>query len=156
MRQGIGHRASKNTAAVRPDHDAADVSGDERVRRPDYVYVPAGVGEVGALAAVDPAAVDEQRLVGVVERCPLDRLLSEVKLGNAIGEPVEEGGRVRRSASERSTSRSLSGAPRGTVDRLLPQAGGFEGSVQIESQTARPEKRAPDRGPSQHSLCFLL
>ena len=31
------------------------------------MQVVAGVGEVGALAAVDPAAVDEQRLVPVLE-----------------------------------------------------------------------------------------
>jgi hypothetical protein len=41
------------------------------------VHVVAGVGEVGAVAAVDPAAVDEQRLVAVVERRPLERLLRE-------------------------------------------------------------------------------
>ena len=44
----------------------------------------------GALAAVEPAAVDEQRLVAVVQRGPLDRLLREVELGNAMGDPVEE------------------------------------------------------------------
>jgi hypothetical protein len=42
-------------------------------------------GEVGAGAAVDPAAVDEQRLVAVVERRPLDRLVREIELGNALG-----------------------------------------------------------------------
>jgi hypothetical protein len=54
------------------------------------VEVVAGVGEEGALAAVDPAAVDEQRLVAVVERRPLQRLLFEVELGNAIGDPIQE------------------------------------------------------------------
>jgi hypothetical protein len=77
-------------AAVRPDHDAADVTGDERVQRPDDVYVLAVVGEEGAGAAVDPAAVDEQRLMAVVQRGPLDGLLREVELGDAIGDPVEE------------------------------------------------------------------
>jgi hypothetical protein len=39
------------------------MSGDERVQRPDDVYIVAAVGEVGAAPAVDPAAIDEQRLV---------------------------------------------------------------------------------------------
>ena len=54
------------------------------------MHVDAAIGEGGALAAVDPAAVDEQRLVAVVQRRPLDRLLREVKLGNALGDPVQQ------------------------------------------------------------------
>jgi hypothetical protein len=50
------------------------VTGDERIERRDRVHVLAVVGEEGARAAVDPAAVDQQRLVAVVERGPLDRL----------------------------------------------------------------------------------
>jgi hypothetical protein len=42
------------------------------------VQVVAAVGEEGAFAAVDPAAVDEQGLVAIVQRRPLDRLLVEV------------------------------------------------------------------------------
>ena len=52
--------------------------------------VVAGVGEVGAGAAVDPAAVDEQRLVAVLNRQLLDLVLLQVKLGNAVGDPVEQ------------------------------------------------------------------
>ena len=54
------------------------------------MHVVAGVGEVGAVAAVDPAAVDEQRLVAVVERGPLDPLLVEVEPRDADGDPVEQ------------------------------------------------------------------
>jgi hypothetical protein len=59
-------------AAVLLDHDAADEALDDRSQRPDRVQVLAGVGEVGAVAAVDPAAIDEQRLVAVAQRDPLD------------------------------------------------------------------------------------
>jgi hypothetical protein len=75
---------------VRLDHDAADVAGDDRVQHPDRVHVLAGVGEVCAAPAVEPAAVDDQRLVAVVQRRPLDRLPLEVKLGNALGDPVQQ------------------------------------------------------------------
>jgi hypothetical protein len=64
--------------------------GDQRSHRPHRVQIVPGVGEVGTLAAVDPAAVHEQRLVPVVQRGPRERLLREVELGNAIGDPVEE------------------------------------------------------------------
>jgi hypothetical protein len=37
-----------------------------------------------------PTAIDEQSLVAVVERGPLDRVLREVDLGNAIGDPVQQ------------------------------------------------------------------
>ena len=43
-----------------------------------------------ALAAVEPAAVNEQRLMAVIERRPLDRLLIEVQSGDALGDPVEQ------------------------------------------------------------------
>jgi hypothetical protein len=55
----------KCTTAVRPDHDAADVALDQRGQRSDRAQVVPALAEVGA---VDPAAVDEQRLVAVVER----------------------------------------------------------------------------------------
>ena len=47
-------------------------------------------GGEGARASVDPAAVDEQRLVAVVQRRPLDRLLVEVEPRSALGDPVEQ------------------------------------------------------------------
>ena len=52
--------------------------------------IRARVDEEGAVAAVDPAAVDEQRLMAIIERHPLDLVLGEVKLGNAVGDPVEQ------------------------------------------------------------------
>jgi hypothetical protein len=64
LRQRVGHGPREEAAAVRPDHDAADVVGAARVERPDDVHVLAVIGEVGAVAAVDAAPVDEQRLVG--------------------------------------------------------------------------------------------
>ena len=54
------------------------------------MHVLAVVGQVSAVAAVDPTAVDEQRLVAVLERRPRDRLLLEMQLGNAAGDPVEQ------------------------------------------------------------------
>jgi DNA helicase HerA-like ATPase len=42
------------------------VAGCERIQQADRVHVLTGVGEEGAVAAVDPAAIDEQRLVAVV------------------------------------------------------------------------------------------
>jgi hypothetical protein len=101
LRQRVGHRASEDAAAVRPDHDAADVPRDDRSQRPDRVQVAVGgVGEVDARAAVDPAAVDEQRLVAVIERRPLDLVLVELQLGNAIGESGRgAGGGLRRDDS---------------------------------------------------------
>jgi hypothetical protein len=81
LRQRAGHHASQLAAAIRPDHDAADVALDHRGPRSDRVQVVAGVGEEGAVAAVDPAAADEQRPRAVIDRGPLDRLPVEVKLG---------------------------------------------------------------------------
>jgi hypothetical protein len=42
------------------------------------VHVVTGVGEVGAVAAVDPAAIDAQRLDAVGKLDPLDLLPVEV------------------------------------------------------------------------------
>jgi hypothetical protein len=47
----------------------------ERGQAPDGVHVLSRVGEVGAVAAVEPTAVDEQGLVPIVERHPLDLVL---------------------------------------------------------------------------------
>jgi hypothetical protein len=49
-----------------------------------------GIGEERAGAAVEATAVDERRLVAVIERRPLDLVLGEVKLGNSLGDPVEQ------------------------------------------------------------------
>jgi hypothetical protein len=46
------------------------VAGDEWIERPDREQVIAVAGELDAGAAVDPAAVDEQRLVAVIEVVP--------------------------------------------------------------------------------------
>ena len=45
--------------------------------RADRVHVVASVGEVGAVAAIHPATIDEQRLVATIQRRPLDRLLRD-------------------------------------------------------------------------------
>jgi hypothetical protein len=45
---------------------------------PTALHGVAVVGEVGPVAAVDPATVDEQRLGAVVQRPPFDRLLVQV------------------------------------------------------------------------------
>jgi hypothetical protein len=63
------------------------------------VQVLTGVGEVSAVAAVDPATVDEQRLVAVVQRRPLDLSPIEVKLGRRAA--------IRSSSSRRSASGSF-------------------------------------------------
>ena len=85
------------------------------------MHVLARVGEERTGAAVEATAVDEQRLVAIIERRPLDLVLREVKLGNAVGDPVEE---LQAVGVGTIHSRSLSGAPGGTVDRLLlPQPG---------------------------------
>ena len=89
LRQRVRHRLSDVAAAVRLDHDAADVAVDDRGQRPDRVHVLAVAGEVGALAAVEPTAVDEQRLVAIVQRDPLDLMLVEVE-ADAVGDSVEE------------------------------------------------------------------
>jgi hypothetical protein len=60
------------------------------------VHVVASVREVDAATAVEPAAVDDQRIVAIVERSPLDPLVVEVKLGNPIG---SRSSNSRRSAS---------------------------------------------------------
>jgi hypothetical protein len=49
-----------------------------------------GIGEECAAAIIEAAAVDEQRLVAIIERRPLDVVLVQVQLGNALGEPVEQ------------------------------------------------------------------
>jgi hypothetical protein len=90
LRQLVGHRRSEKVAAIGPDHDAADVARNERGHRSDRVQVVASVGEERAVAAVEATAVDEQRPMAVIECCPLDFVLREVKLWKAIGEPVEE------------------------------------------------------------------
>jgi hypothetical protein len=54
------------------------------------VHVVAVVGEVGAVAAVDPAAVDEQRLDAVGKLDSLDLLPVEVQLRDASRDPVEQ------------------------------------------------------------------
>jgi hypothetical protein len=63
------------------------------------VHVVVVVDEEGALAAVEPAAVDDQRLVAVVQRRPLDRPLRKVELGMRSA--------IRSSGSRRSSSRSF-------------------------------------------------
>jgi hypothetical protein len=70
------------------------VAGDDRVQQPDRVQVIAAVGEVRAVAAADPAAIDEERLLAVGERRPLDRLSIEIELGSALGDPVEQSSAV--------------------------------------------------------------
>jgi hypothetical protein len=60
LRQRVRLDVGKLTAAIRPDHDAAD--------EPSI-----------------PPPFTEQRLVAVVERRPLDRLVREIELGNALG-----------------------------------------------------------------------
>jgi hypothetical protein len=92
------------------------------------VHIVASVRDVGAGATVEAAAVDDQRLVAIFERRPLDLVLIEVQLGTRS---AIRSSSSRRSASERSTSRSLSGAQGRTVDLLLPQTGGFEGLYEI-------------------------
>src|SRR5918995_7196568 len=99
LRQRVGHRASQVTAALRPDHDAAEVALEERRHVPVRVHVVAVVGEEGAVAPVDPAAVDEQGLVAVRQPVPLDRVPVEVELGTRSA--------IRSIRSRRSRSRSL-------------------------------------------------
>jgi hypothetical protein len=79
----------EDPAAVGRDDDAADHVG-ERSQRPDDVEVAAGIGEECAAAIIEAAAVDEQRLVAIIERRPLDVVLVQVQLGNALGESVEQ------------------------------------------------------------------
>ena len=57
MRQRVRLDVGELAAAVRLDHDAADCARDQRRQRADHVHVLTGVGEVGAVAAVDAAAV---------------------------------------------------------------------------------------------------
>ena len=66
-RPAVRHDASEVPTAVGPDHNAAEMALDDRCHRADRVYVVASVGEVGTVATVDPAAVDEQRFVSIVE-----------------------------------------------------------------------------------------
>ena len=54
------------------------------------MHVLAVVREVGTLPTIEAAAVDHQRLGSVVHRRPLDQLLVEIKLGHALGDPVEQ------------------------------------------------------------------
>jgi hypothetical protein len=61
--------------------------------------------EEGAGAAIEPAAVDEQRLVAVVERRPLDPLPVEVEPANPMSDPVEELEAVGVAVIHRSSSR---------------------------------------------------
>jgi hypothetical protein len=62
----------------------------DRVEGPHGVQIITGLGEVGAVAAVDAAAIYEQRLVAVWQRGPVDRVLLQVELGNTSGDPVEQ------------------------------------------------------------------
>lgn len=54
------------------------------------MHVVAVVGEVDAVAAFDPAAIDEQCLATFGEGRQTDLVLIEVQLGNPISESVEE------------------------------------------------------------------
>ncbi len=54
------------------------------------MHVVAVVGEVDAVAAFDPAAIDEQCLATFGEGRQTDLVLIEVQLGNPIDESVEE------------------------------------------------------------------
>jgi hypothetical protein len=121
-------------AAVRPDHDAPDAAGGQRGERAERVHVLPGVGEVGTVATVDPAAVDEQRLVAIVERCPLDRLLLEVQLGEPGLDPVEQDKPVG------------VGAVHVAKDRAQP---GSNGRSSIRS--ARPMRSAPRCGHNEET-----
>jgi len=69
-----------------------------------------------------PPPFDEQRLGAVGQRRPLDHLLVEVKLGNPIGEPVEQQeavsfGRIHFPKSERRSGRN-GGSPTPVARRL--------------------------------------
>ena len=70
MRQRVALDTGEHAAPVGPDHNAADVARYERSHRSDRVQVIAGIGEERAGAAVEATALDEQRLVAVIERCP--------------------------------------------------------------------------------------
>ena len=48
------------------------------------------VDDEGAVAAVDAAAVDEQRLDAVGHHLPLDRLLVELDVGQPLFDPIEQ------------------------------------------------------------------
>jgi hypothetical protein len=82
--------AGQPSGAIRLDHDAADVAGASGASIPTTCTSSPSADEEGAVAAVEATAVKDQGLAAVIERRPLDRLLIEVKLGNAIGEPVEQ------------------------------------------------------------------
>jgi hypothetical protein len=88
--QWVRHDPRQPPPALRPDHDAADMALDDRSHRSDRVQIVTGVGEERSGAAVEATAVDEQRLVAIIERRPLDLVLGEVKLGNSLGDPVEQ------------------------------------------------------------------
>jgi hypothetical protein len=96
------------------DHDAADVSLGDRGHRSDHMHVLARLGEEGTVDTVEATAVDEQRLVAIIERRPLDLVCARSSSGTRSAIRSRS---FRRSASERSTSRSLSGARSGTVGR---------------------------------------
>jgi hypothetical protein len=81
---------SENPAAVRLDSDAADVAVDERSQRSDGVDVGTVIGEEQSGAAIEPAAIDNQALVAIIQRGPLDLVLLEIQLGNALGDPVKQ------------------------------------------------------------------
>jgi hypothetical protein len=75
---------------------------------PTALHVLASVSEVSTGAAVDPAAVDEQHLVAVIERCLLDLVLIEVQLGHPVSDPVEQFEPVGVAVVHRSSFRSSS------------------------------------------------
>jgi hypothetical protein len=68
LRQRVALDVSELSAAVRPQHDAADEAVENRGQAPDRVDVVAGVGEVDAVAA-DWAL--RQSLVDLASVCEL-------------------------------------------------------------------------------------
>jgi hypothetical protein len=61
-----------------------------RLSRADSVHILAGAHEERTSAAVEPAAIDEQGFVAIIEGRPLDLVLFEVQLGHPIGDPVKQ------------------------------------------------------------------
>jgi hypothetical protein len=71
----------EDASLVGPDQDAADAALDDRGQRPDRVEVLAAVGEVGAVAAIEPNTADDQIFVATLKGDLVDLLVVEVELG---------------------------------------------------------------------------